>query len=50
MAGSGNPIRVVLAALFANLAIAIAKFVAYAFTLSSSMLAEAFHSVVDIGN
>lgn len=50
MAGSGNPVRVVLAALFANLFIAIAKFVAYTFTLSSSMLAEGFHSVADTGN
>jgi cation diffusion facilitator family transporter len=39
-----------LAALVANFIIAIAKFVAYSFTLSSSMLAEGFHSVADTGN
>jgi cation diffusion facilitator family transporter len=39
-----------LAALFANLGIAIAKFVGYAFTSSSSMLAEAIHSVADTSN
>ena len=42
--------RVVLAAMFANLAIAIAKFVAAAFTGSSAMLAEGIHSVADTGN
>lgn len=42
--------RAVLAALLANLGIAIAKFVAYGFTGASSMLAEAVHSVADTGN
>ena len=42
--------KAVLAALFANLCIAIAKFVGYAFTSSSSMLAEAIHSVADTSN
>jgi cation diffusion facilitator family transporter len=42
--------KAVLAALFANLGIAIAKFVGYAFTSSSSMLAEAIHSVADTSN
>lgn len=41
---------VVIAALFANLGIAVAKFVAAAITGSSSMLTEGFHSVVDSFN
>ena len=42
--------KAIVAALFANLGIAIAKFVGYAFTSSSSMLAEAIHSVADTAN
>jgi cation diffusion facilitator family transporter len=42
--------KAILAALFANLAIAIAKFVGYLFTSSSSMLAEAIHSLADTSN
>lgn len=42
--------RAILAALGANVGIAVAKFVGFAITGSSSMLAEAVHSVADSGN
>ncbi len=42
--------RAVLAALLANFAIAVSKFVAWSFTGAASMLAEAVHSVADTGN
>jgi cation diffusion facilitator family transporter len=45
-AGAGSR-KVVLAALSGNLAIAVTKFVAYAFTRSSAMLTEGLHSLVD---
>lgn len=42
--------KAVTAALLANLGIAAAKFAGFAITGSSSMLAEAAHSVADMGN
>ena len=42
--------KAVIAALAANLGIAIAKFAAFLVTGSASMLAEAVHSVADTGN
>lgn len=47
---AGGGTKAVVAALFANLGIAVAKFVAFAFTRSSSMLAEGVHSLADSGN
>ena len=42
--------KAILAALFANLGIAVTKFVAFLLTSSSSMLAESIHSVADSSN
>jgi cation diffusion facilitator family transporter len=42
--------RAIVAALLANIGIAITKFIAYLLTFSSSMLAESIHSVADSGN
>jgi cation diffusion facilitator family transporter len=42
--------RAIVAALIANLGIAVTKFVAWILTGSSSMLAESIHSVADSGN
>lgn len=42
--------KAIVAALGANLGIALAKFVAFAFTGSASMMAEGVHSVADSGN
>ena len=49
-AGGEHGTRAVIAAMLANLGIAIAKFVAFAFTGASSLLAEGVHSVADTGN
>lgn len=50
VAGQAHGTKAVVAALFANLGIAIAKLVGFAITGASSMLAEAIHSLADSGN
>jgi cation diffusion facilitator family transporter len=47
---SFREMRAVVAALGANLGIAVTKFIAFLFTGSASMLAESVHSVADTGN
>ena len=48
--GSEGSKGAIVAAAVANLAIAVTKFVAAAFTRSSSMFAEGVHSVIDTAN
>lgn len=47
---TGGGTKVVIAAMFANAGIAIAKFVAFLVTGAASMLAESIHSVADTSN
>ena len=49
MAAEGGS-KAVVAALLANTGIAVMKFLAFALTGASSMLAEGIHSVADSGN
>jgi divalent metal cation (Fe/Co/Zn/Cd) transporter len=48
--GTGDHREAVLAALVANLAIAVAKLIGFVFTGAASLLAEAIHSVADTAN
>jgi cation diffusion facilitator family transporter len=47
---AGGGTKAIIAALVANLGIAVTKFIAWILTGSSSMLAESIHSVADSGN
>src|SRR3954447_4016141 len=46
----GSSAKAIIAALLANLGIAVTKFAAFLITASSSMLAESIHSLADTGN
>ena len=48
--GGGHGTKAILAALVANLGIAIAKFIGFLITRSSSLLAESVHSLADTTN
>src|ERR1700742_4395016 len=48
--GGGDTLKVIRAALYANLAIATCKFVAAYLSRSTATLAEAVHSLADTGN
>ncbi|MEX2292934.1 MAG: cation diffusion facilitator family transporter [Acidimicrobiales bacterium] len=50
MSSEGHGTKAVVAALLANMGIAVAKFVGFGITGSASMLAESIHSVADSGN
>ena len=50
MAGRSGSLRVIIAAIAGNVAIAVCKFGAALFTGSAAMYSEAIHSRVDIGN
>lgn len=50
VASEGHGSKAIVAALLANLGIAVAKFVGFLLTRSAALLAEAVHSVADSGN
>jgi len=50
LSAGGESKRAIIAALIANLGIAIVKMIAFVITQSSAMLAESIHSVADTGN